>query len=67
MHTSLSKPLRFLQKEKNIIYLCLTLHFLNLFVLLNGHELEQTLGHSGRQRSLACWSPWGDKESDTTE
>ena len=24
------------------------------------------LGDSGRQRSLACCSPWGHKESDTT-
>ena len=34
---------------------------------LNGHELEQTLGDSDGQGSLACCSPWGLKESDTTE
>ena len=34
---------------------------------LNGHEFEQTLGESGRQRSLACCRPWGHKELDTTE
>ena len=34
---------------------------------LNGHESEQTLGDSEGQRSLACCSPWGCKESDTTE
>ena len=34
---------------------------------LNGHEFEQTLGDSGRQRSLACYSPWGRKESNTIE
>ena len=28
---------------------------------------EQTPGDSGRQRSLACCSPWGCKESDTTK
>ena len=33
---------------------------------LNGHECEQTLGDSG-QGSLACYSPWGRKESDTTQ
>ena len=33
---------------------------------LNGHEFEQTLGDSGGQRSLACCSPWGRKESDMT-
>ena len=33
---------------------------------LNGHEFEQTLGDSGGQRSLACCSPWGSKESDPT-
>ena len=34
---------------------------------LNVHEFEQTLGHSEGQGSLACRSPWGCKESDTTE
>ena len=27
--------------------------------LLDGHEFEQTLGNSGGQRSLACYSPRG--------
>ena len=31
----------------------------------NGHEFEQTPGDSG-QGSLACCSPWGRKELDTT-
>ena len=34
---------------------------------LNGHEFEQTLGDSEGQGSLACCSPRGHKESDTTE
>ena len=34
---------------------------------LNGHEFEQTLGDSEGQGSLACCSPWGHKEPDTTE
>ena len=34
---------------------------------LNGLELEQTPGDSEGQRSLACCSPWGRKESDTTQ
>ena len=34
---------------------------------LNGHEYEQTLGESDRQGSLACCSPWGLKQSDTTK
>ena len=34
---------------------------------LSGLEFEQTLGDSERQASLACCSPWGRKESDTTE
>ena len=33
---------------------------------LNGHKFEQTLGESEGQRSLACCSPWGCKQSDTT-
>ena len=32
---------------------------------LNGHEFEQTPGDSEGQGSLACFSPWGHKESDT--
>jgi hypothetical protein len=31
--------------------------------LFNGYEFEQTLGDSGKQRSLACYSPWGCKNS----
>ena len=33
---------------------------------LNGHECEQTLGDDEGQGSLACCSPRGHKESDTT-
>ena len=32
-----------------------------------GHEFEQTPGDSEGQGSLACCSPWGHKELDTTE
>ena len=32
----------------------------------NGHELEQTPGDYSGQGGLACHSPWGHKESDTT-
>jgi len=34
---------------------------------LNGHEFEQTLGETEGQGNLAGCSPWGGKESDTTE
>ena len=33
----------------------------------NGHEFEQTPVERKGQGSLACCSPWGRKESDTTE
>ena len=33
----------------------------------NGHELEKTLRVGDGQGSLACYSPWGRKELDTTE
>ena len=33
---------------------------------LNGHEFEQALAESKGQGSLACCSPWGHKELDTT-
>ena len=34
---------------------------------LNGHEFEPTPGDSEGQGSVACCSPWGSKESGTTE
>ena len=34
---------------------------------LYGHEFEQALGVGDGQGSLACYSPWGCKESDVTE
>ena len=34
---------------------------------LNGHEFEQTPRDGEGQESLACCSPWGCKELDTTE
>ena len=34
---------------------------------LSGHEFEEILGDAELQESLECCSPWGRKESDTTE
>ena len=34
---------------------------------LDGHDVEQALRVCDGQGSLACCSPWGHKESDTTE
>ena len=34
---------------------------------LYGHEFEQAPGVGDRQGGLVCFSPWGHKESDTTE
>ena len=34
---------------------------------INGHELEQAPENSEGQGSLACCSPWGQKELDTTQ
>ena len=34
---------------------------------LDGHEFEQALVAGDKQGNLACCSPWGRKESDTTE
>ena len=34
---------------------------------LNGHESAQAPGDGEGQGSLACCSPWGRKELDTTE
>ena len=35
--------------------------------LLDGYEFEQALGDGDGQGNLVCFSPWGHKESDTTE
>ena len=35
--------------------------------MVGGHEFQQTPGDSGRQGSLACYSPWGHKELDMTD
>ena len=46
------------------------IQFLSLFRIYTAifiNEFEQTLGISDGQGSLACCSPWGHKESDTTE
>ena len=34
---------------------------------LDGHELEQAPGVGDGQGGLACCSPWGRKESDSSE
>ena len=34
---------------------------------LNGHEIEQALGHGEGQECPACCSSWGCKESDMIE
>ena len=34
---------------------------------LNAHEFEQVPGYGEGQGGLACFSPWGHKESDMTE
>ena len=34
---------------------------------LSGHKFEQAPGIGDGQGSLVCCSPWGHKESDTTE
>ena len=40
--------------------------FSNSSLYINGHEFEQTSGDSEGQKSLACCSPWGHKDSDMT-
>ena len=34
---------------------------------LHGHEFEQALGDGDGQGGLACCSPWGCEELDTTQ
>ena len=42
------------------------MRWLDGITYFNGHELEQTLGHSEGQGNLACCSPWGHKQLDMT-
>ena len=42
-------------------------HTPGLYLAINGHEFEQALKAGDGQGSLACCSPWGCKEWDTTE
>ena len=39
----------------------------SLFMALSGHEFKQSPGVGDGQGGLACSSPWGRKEWDTTE
>ena len=59
-------------------FLLLKMNFCKIFIFdnrnsfdkytnINGHEFEQAPGVGDGQGSLARWSPWGHKESDTTE
>ena len=36
-------------------------------IQLDGHDFQQAPGVGDGQESLACCSPWGHKESDTTK
>ena len=38
-----------------------------LNTIYNGYEFEQALGDGEGQGSLACCSPWGHKELNTTQ
>ena len=40
---------------------------MRLLYSINGHEFEQTLGDSEGHGGLEYCSPWGYKESDSTE
>ena len=61
--------------REQIQYLCLLLFRIILVhhnlpfltVHVDRHEFEQALGVGDGQGSLASCSPWGHKESDTTE
>ena len=41
-------------------------HMVGWYHRCNGHDLGQTSGDGEGQGGLACCSPWGCKESDTT-
>ena len=47
-------------------YICMCMCVYIYIFQCNGHELGQTLGDGEGPGSLACYSPWGHKESDMT-
>ena len=49
-----------------VLVLCTGAHLCN-FSRLNAHEFEQAPGDGEGPGNLACCSPWGHKESDTTQ
>ena len=52
----------------NILYITYILHeMVGWHHQLKGPKFEQAQGEGEGQGSLACYSPWGRKESDTTE
>ena len=51
--------------SRNILYVLKNWCFQT--VVVNGHKFEQALGDNHGQGSLACCSPWGRTELDTTE
>ena len=60
------------QKRKTVLRVCFAgAHIIEAVHTwhhqLDGHESEQALGDGEGQGSLACCSPWGREESDTTE
>ena len=56
----------FVTSLKLSLLICLRVESFGWHHWCNGHTLGQTPGDSEGQRSLACCSPWGCKELDTT-
>ena len=52
--------------EDEMVGWCITIQ-LDVHHQLDVHEFEQALVTGDGQGSLVCCSPWGHKESDTTE
>ena len=60
-------PTSFVKKKILKAALTLNMDWLDTFLYECGHESEQAPGDGDGQGGLACCSPWGRKESDTTE
>ena len=60
--TQISDQGKVINKEMSLLMKSVGWH-----LRLNGHEFEQTMGASEGQGSRVCYSPWGCRESGTTE
>ena len=66
-HVNFFKVVSLRQEETGTTENDISLDVIGWHHQLDGHKFEQALGVGDGQESQVCCSPWGHKESDTTE